>query len=74
MGKKTVLKQLLRTFGKLGKDTTKLSKALETDQGFTEDLDPDNVKYYDNPNNAESVEIEVEVEDDFVEEKDSPLG
>lgn len=70
MGRKTVLKYLLRTYGKLGKDTTKLSKALESDEGFIDDLNVDNVKYYDNPNSQESVEVKVENEDDVEIEDD----
>jgi recombination protein RecT len=68
MGKKTVLKQLLRTYGKLGKDTQKLAKALEVDQGFIEDFDTENIKYYDNPNNSKNDDFSVEVEDDFKED------
>lgn len=79
MGKKTVLKALLRTYGKLGKDTQKLAKALETDEGFIENLDNNEIKYYDNPAHQapketdEAIEVEIEVEDDFVEVAD-PLG
>lgn len=65
MGKKTVLKSLLRTYGKLGKDTQKLSKALEVDQAFVEDFDVDKPKYYDNPDSQD--DINIEVEDDFIE-------
>lgn len=52
MGKKTVLKNLLRSYGKLGKGSN-LDKALQVDQGFVEDLDNENVKYYDNPQNKD---------------------
>lgn len=73
MGKKTVLKYLLRTYGKLGKDTTKLAKALETDEGFIENLENSEIKYYDNPNNDYTENVEIEVEDDFVENKEEFL-
>lgn len=70
MGKKTVLKALLRMYGKLGKDTSKLNKALQVDQSFTEDFNVDDPKYYDNPSNPTPEDVTIEVEDDFKE----PLG
>jgi recombinational DNA repair protein RecT len=77
MGKKTVLKSLLRTYGKLGKDSGKLAKALETDEGFIEDLDSNKIEYFDNPNNNEDIEIEIDDDfvetDDFVEDKEELL-
>jgi recombination protein RecT len=68
MGKKTVLKALLRGYGKLGKDTQKLTLALEADQGFTNNLDINEISYDDNPAN---LDMEVAVEDEFNEA--SPL-
>lgn len=58
MGKKTVLKNLLRTYGKLGKGSN-LDKAIQVDSGFVEDLEGNEVKYYDNPENKDSIEGEV---------------
>ena len=66
--RKTVLKALLRGYGKLGKDTQKLTLALEADQGFTNNLDINEISYDDNPAN---LDMEVAVEDEFNEA--SPL-
>jgi len=71
MAKKTVLKNLIRQYGILGRrDTQKLARALDLDQGFIDEFGSDEIKYYDNPNASESDDIEIEVEEDF---KDSPL-
>lgn len=64
MGKKTVLKSILRNFGKLGKGS--LQKALEVDQGFVEDLDDSNINYYDNPASQDDF-IQGEVVEEFDE-------
>jgi recombination protein RecT len=66
MGKKTVLKLLLRNYGKLGKDSQKLNMALEADQGFTNNLNINEISYDDNPKN--DTEYEVSIEDEFSEE------
>jgi recombination protein RecT len=67
MGRKTVLKNLLRSYGKLGKGSM-LSKALEVDQGFVEDLDTEDPKYYDNPSvEGDYIEGEVIEATDFDE-------
>jgi recombination protein RecT len=49
MGCKTVLKKLIRSYGKLGRGSN-IDTALKVDQGFTENLDINDPKYYDNPN------------------------
>lgn len=56
MGKKTVLKNLLRTYGKLGRNSN-LDIAINNDQGFVENLDTEKVKYYDNPNSDDDITI-----------------
>jgi recombination protein RecT len=58
MGRKTVLKNLLRTYGKLGRGSN-LDKAMKIDQGFTEDLETNEVKYFDNPESNDTIEGEV---------------
>lgn len=60
MGKKTVLKNLLRNFGKLGKGSN-LDKAIQADQGFVDDLNDDKIKYYDNPLNKDSLDSDTNV-------------
>lgn len=69
MGKKTVLKNLLRTYGKLGTSTQKLTKALEVDHSYSDNMDTNNPKYYDNPMYEDDSipNVTVEVEDDFIE-------